>query len=818
MAIEDCLAQAVKDGRLKKERADEFLKRLRAAEKTAQDGGLAGPSAYAFASSQAAEEMLNRARTRRAQVAAKIVAIDRAWEAAGAHSGGRFLGLVNVLGENLRGEARSGLSIATRERAVYGAVQGFIAEAIDAYRSRAAGLRKDIEGPANMVRELYGTGTGDALAQTSARGWNDGIDYLLHLLKAAGVPFRRLEDWRLPQKFDPLAVGAVGRDGFIRQMTDWWQSGALRLRDWEADVDASLTPGVDDARARDIFEGAYDAITTGGAASIEPGTIREAGLLDRYTRRRAFEWTSADAWLEFNRSFGVGDDGIFEAMAGHLRSMSRDVAVAQVLGPDPKGSLRVLLDMARKEGMSPGRVRFLENVYAQATGIAATPVSAKWATLMQGVRQWLTASQLGGAILSAPTDFGFTTATAAWNNLSMTRIMTEYIKGLNPATEAHRLRAARAGMILDVGLRSLGDGARENLTDVAARMPGRVADFVLRAQGLAIHTQSLRDAVGIEFQAHLADVASLAFDRLDPRDRRFFVTYGISAEEWDLLRAKAVVKGASTPYLDPAELARSGDGAEREAALKLIGAIAAEQRFAVPEGNTISRALLLGSSQPGTSSGELRRSLVQYKSFPISVMLFHGGRALDQIANPDGTWFRGSYAVGLAVLTTALGALSLQLKSIAAGKDAEPMDTPDFWARAFVQGGGAGIMGDFFSAAVARTGKDFGATLVGGPAVGLVSDLAALGIGNVGDYFEGRDSNLGREAVRFANRYTPDLWYTRLAADRLLWDTLQKMADPDYAGTWRRMEQRARRDRGVEFYWPPGEALPDRAPALAPVR
>lgn len=73
---------------------------------------------------------------------------------------------------------------------------------------------------------------------------------------------------------------------------------------------------------------------------------------------------------------------------------------------------------------------------------------------------------------------------------------------------------------------------------------------------------------------------------------------------------------------------------------------------------------------------------------------------------------------------------------------------------------------------------------------------------------------MGRDLVRFANKYTPDLWCSRLAMDRLVWDTLQKMADPDAAGTFSRMESRARKEQGTGYYWRPGSSEP-RAPDLS---
>ncbi len=100
------------------------------------------------------------------------------------------------------------------------------------------------------------------------------------------------------------------------------------------------------------------------------------------------------------------------------------------------------------------------------------------------------------------------------------------------------------------------------------------------------------------------------------------------------------------------------------------------------------------------------------------------------------------------------------------------------------------------------------------PVAGFMLDLQGLTQGNIQDAISGRDPNTGREAVRFARKYAvPNLWYSRLAMDRLVWDTLTKMANPDAAGTFSRFEERARKEQETRFWWRPGSSEA-RAPDL----
>jgi hypothetical protein len=69
-------------------------------------------------------------------------------------------------------------------------------------------------------------------------------------------------------------------------------------------------------------------------------------------------------------------------------------------------------------------------------------------------------------------------------------------------------------------------------------------------------------------------------------------------------------------------------------------------------------------------------------------------------------------------------------------------------------------------------------TLIG-PGAGLSADFARLTFGNSRQMFEGEETGFASEAARFLRRYTPgsNLWYFRLAWDRLLMDQLQAMVD-----------------------------------------
>ena len=117
-----------------------------------------------------------------------------------------------------------------------------------------------------------------------------------------------------------------------------------------------------------------------------------------------------------------------------------------------------------------------------------------------------------------------------------------------------------------------------------------------------------------------------------------------------------------------------------------------------------------------------------------------------------------------------LGALVLQTKALLQGKD--PMDmTPDdahggkFWAKALAQGGSLSFVADALLADPADGNTRTWENKLGlaGPVAGAVGGALDVGPENVRQWLQGKDTNLGPEALRWINSQLPgvSLWQIR---------------------------------------------------------
>jgi len=805
-----CVADAVAAGRI----SEAMAGRVNARVEELLGKGLS----EAEAMRKAAEEITRAAETKQRQTALRILAAARNVDLAEAHPDGFAAGVRALLARDLSGKATYS-NVEARARAIRGLAHAGLVDVLDRFRSRMLGLMRDEEGLAGFVRALYGEAPKDPALRALAEAWGRVTDGLVERFNAAGGALPRREDWRLPQAWDREKVAAAGREEWLRWMEDQHAQGRLSIRDPDTGLE------VNPLRRAEILANAYERIRTEGLVDITPGAQRGLGALaNRRAEMRAFQWTSAEAWLEANERFGVGNRNLYDLLNGHIDGMARDIAMLEVLGPNPDWMLRYLRDEAvRRLADRPDRARAeawrIESTWAHVSGLASTPVNEWAATLFRELRGWLTASRLGSALLSSVSDFATMRQVAAWNGLPSVGWMRDYLRLLNPANAEDRRIAVRAGLLAEAWAQRAAGAMRNQADVIGTGLGSRAADFVLRASGLTAHTQAARWAIGMEFLGALADRAGREFQAIEEPLRRAMERYGIGPAEWDMLRASGVVTEGGWRFLSPEAVARAADlatpegRARLEAATRLLEFVQTEARFAVPEPGAAERALMVGQTRPGTFIGEFVRSAMQFKSFPVTVMLMHIGRGL----NAEGLRGKAAYLASYGIGMTLMGAFAMQLKEIAKGRDPRNMEDHRFWLAAFAQGGGAGILGDFLYSAVARTDQDFYAQMAGGPMGGLASDIAriaGLNIQALDD--ERRERALGTDLMRFMRLNTPgsSLWYSRLAMDRLLWDRLQWWADPEAGRRFRQLERRAMREYEQEFWWAPGEGAPRRAPSL----
>lgn len=720
------------------------------------------------------------------------------------------LAIRNLL-EFSEGSGYRGESVRSLTEAYEDSVNAGIREALEAVGQNVLGNSRNGKMLEDMIRELHGEASGNTQAKALADAVRQQQQRLRRAFNSYGGDIGNLADYGVPHAHD---AGQLMQRGF-----DAWAEAIRTRLAWDRIIDnrtakpfaaPGQTPAMADVRA--FLQDVYDGITTRGWDDRNPSlSVGGRALANQRAEHRVLHFRSGSDWIAYNREFGTSDP--FSAMLHGLHGMARDVALLRVLGPNPRAGLnfaeQVGLRRAAdlKDATLAKRIsrqgKLAKAMLAHQDGSANIPEHVGWARFFGGTRAVLTSIQLGGAVLSSVTDVATITAAAQTVGMSATNVLSRSVKLM---AKANRAEAARMGYVAET-LADAGAGMSRFMGKTfGGGIPDRMANFTLRATGLAFLTDMRKMAFQMEFGGYMAEQASRAFADLPQGLRRVFETRGITPADWDALRDPATRFTArdGADFITPfhwLETQRAMPRVEAEGlAMRLQAAIREQMEYAVPTASLEGRAWA-GSAAPGSIAGEFLRSALQYKSFAVSLTLGQYRRFAEADSWGLNRW---GYAAKVSSMLVLLGAVAIQLKELAKGNDPRPMGDGKFWMAALFQGGGLGIFGDFFSAEQSRVGGGLAETL-SGPVIGALGDVIGPVASNITAAVQGGNTFVGRDAANFVRMNTPFLssaWYARTAYSRLVADNLQAFLDPEAELLFRRRLKRQAKDYGTRPYIP----------------
>lgn len=238
------------------------------------------------------------------------------------------------------------------------------------------------------------------------------------------------------------------------------------------------------------------------------------------------------------------------------------------------------------------------------------------------------------------------------------------------------------------------------------------------------------------------------------------------------------------------------DAKRRGLADRLAALYADRADFAVITPGGRERAIMHQGTQRGTVEGEALRIFWQFKSFPAAVITKAFGR---ELYGGQGRYGAVAGIVHMIVATMLFGYVAMTAKDFLKGRNPRDPNAMATWWAAFLQGGGAGIFGDFFFGDFSRFGRTPLETFVG-PGFSEAASLLELW----SRFTRGED--FAAQGIRWLISQAPfiNLFYTRAALDYLVLYQIQEAMNP---GFLRRYERRVQRENNQTFWLPPTSAL-----------
>lgn len=673
------------------------------------------------------------------------------------------------------------------------------------------GVFTDKELVTKIVRERFGDNTGDPLAKKISDKIGEVFENMRERFNRAGGDIGKLDNWGLPQVHSLEKIVKAGKEAWVRFA--------------ESKIDTSKYVHEDGTyysqqEIRDLLEHSFDTLSSNGANKTEIGRQSFGGnskVTSRHSESRVLHFKDADAWLEYQAEFGGMT--FVDLVEAHINGLSKDIAMVEKLGSSPKNAMRILMDAAEqkdwKNGLdadTTGKSRKRAQTMFEEFSGQNTPQSEVLANLGLAYRSMNVFSMLGGTIISSVTDQAMIAKTASIHGIAYRKTFGELISQLNPKNKEDRELAHSLGLATEEMLGSIARWSDDGLTSVhgksqkLARVSSGIASQVMRISGL----NALTAASKVGFTKMLMEKygrlsRSKSWDDLDALDRELMEKTGLNERAWEVMRlADPVVdrKGnqlmsARSIYEIPDDKLKPFGDPQKvrdEVATQFQAHLLDEQGMAVVEAGLRERTWMSAGQKKGTGMGELVKSMLQFKSFPAAFLMRHGSRAMAQ----DGVKGKAAYGASIFAMTTLLGALAVQLKELANGNDPstmwdsdDPQKTMNFWTRSAIQGGGLSILGDILVAGTDTSGRSTSDFMVG-PFGSDAKALLGLTVGNMTQYYENKDTNAANEAYKLLKNKIPaqNLWYTKAATNRLVFDEMQDMIAPGYREKYLRKAER----------------------------
>ncbi len=719
-------------------------------------------------------------------------------------------------------------SIDSKARGIAAIYRG---ELVDFYTNIKGGLGifTDQELVQKIVRERFGESTGDALAKKISDKMADVFETMRDRFNRNGGDIGKLDNWGLPQTHNLEKIAKAGKEA--------WVNKAESLIDTRQYVHEN-GDYYSQQEIRSLLEYTYDTLSSDGANKIEVGRQATGGGTSKVTNRhgesRVLHFKDAESWLEYQSDFGGMQ--FVDLVEAHINGLSKDIAMVENLGSNPKTALKILMDAAAnkdwekgiKDNTTKSSRKRAQVMFDEFSG-GNSPQSQVLANLGLAYRSLNVASMLGGTTIASIADQATIAKTASVHDLSYRKAFGELIGQLNPANKADRELAHSLGLATEEMLGSIARWSDDGLTSTygksekLARISSGVATQVMRVSFL----NALTSASKVGFTKQLMEKygrlsRSKAWNDLDPQDRELLSNTGLDERAWQVFQlADPIVdrKGnqlmsARSIYEIPDEkLTAFGDPKQvkDQVASQLQAHLLDEQGMAVIEAGLRERTWMQVGAK-GTITGEVVKGLMQFKSFSASFLMRQGSRTMAQ----EGLKGKAAYAIPLVVSMTLLGGLVVQLREILNGNDPQtiydsndPKKASSFFLRSVVAGGGLPVLGDILVAGADTSGRDAN-SFVSGPLGSDFTSLLGLTVGNLTQYNEGKDTNFGNEAFKFVKGKIPaqNLWYTKAAINRMFFDEVQDTIAPGYR---EKALRKAERQQDRERFW--GDDVTDiRAP------
>ena len=682
---------------------------------------------------------------------------------------------------------------------------------------------KDVE----IRRALYRLDAGESLegidpiAAQAAKVIRNHFEAMRIRANNAGANIAFRQGWAGTQTHNAYKIRKADREEYIQFMVD--------------NVDlAKLFPDADPADYRGLLKKLYGEFVSGShikaASEGTAGLTGTRNLGRQLSHERKIVFKTPEAEQAYAMQYGDGH--LIDTIAGSTRSMARNITLMEMMGPNADHTLNVVLDklmddvnrtgdakMANKARADMNRIR--NEVWPTVTGASEIPHSHAAASIGRGLRAWQSLTSLGFAVMSAVSDIPIAASAYRWQGDNMFTGIGKQVAALFKNLDAPSRREAAAALGMELSRTQTLIASRLSHEEGYYGAVAKAMDTYFRWNLLSPWTDKQLYSMQLSTAAGITAHRAASYGQIPPAWQRILHQAGIDQHHWDAVRKSQTfhVEADNVDLIVPENIGKLDDeviatmlqrqnpdhkvtprriyDARRDLENRWRTMIVDQATQGVVMPGVKARATMFRGTAPGTVTGELLRSIGQFKAFPVAVLqgpmareLYATGNKVDAIKG----------IANLIVWSAVGGYLGMNLKELAKGREPRPMDSWEVFVAAMAQGGGLGIYGDFlFGDMKNRFGGNAISTLAG-PVAGDINSLVDL----AQRLRDGDDVAAATLRALYANMPF-NMFYTKAVLDYTILFQLQEAINPGYL---RRMENRLEKDYDQQYIYSPSQVIP----------
>ena len=677
--------------------------------------------------------------------------------------------------------------------------------------------KMDIE----IADEMKGLVSGNVEAAQIAKVLKDIQADLRNQLNDLGANIGQIDDWitRMSHNTEKMARASEGSRLISDNRIAWREFIKTRL-----DLKRSFANVNDPKEIDKILDDIFDSLMSGdhtkhdGVGSV----FGTKNVTNRLNASRVLHFKNSQARQEYSVKFG--EPSLKENVLGVITTSTRNIALMQTLGTNPKDTAEKVLALLRKKykGTDPKEVNKLnfknfESEFKEIDGSIngiANEILAKTGMI---IRSTGALARLGMTQITSIGDIPQYMGTTNFQGRGLLTGLFEAMTGLFNANDKAAME------VLQVVSNSYTATAyRGNVYAAGNDSWGKVGELqntFFKWNGLNGWVSRLKSSMILGLSRHYGMLADTKLKDLDVRERNFLNLYGIDEGKWDMLRSiktlavddrrymtaegvDEISEDAINKYLGRKLSKREIRNFKKDLELTWRNVLVDQGMHGSPEPDAATRAIMNQGLEKGTPMGETIRFVMQFKGFPISMWKKIVGRELYSYGADEGSLPMLKGFSSLIIMGTMFGYIAMSTKDMLRGRTPRDPTKKGTILQSFSQGGGLGIYGDFI---VSEIQNEYGN--------GIFETALGPTAGDVKKLFDivqamNEPKKAGKKFYELVEGHTPflNLYYSKAAYDYLIGYQIKEFLDPGY---FDRMKRRHEEKRGQKYFMKPGSIVPD---------